>query len=166
MRRHVSAGCALIGLLACTGPVRNEPGREVRTPPAAAEQEVIAVAEALFSAMHTRDTAQIRTLFVPEAQVVPLGVDGPLPAEPQMRSVSEFVTSIGRPGEPLIERMWEPRVNIDHELASLWAPYDFHIGERFSHCGSNAFHLVRQPGGWRILALAYTVQTTGCVTGD
>lgn len=58
--------------------------------------------------------------------------------------------------------MWDAEVEVSGDLATLWAPYDFHIGERFSHCGFDAFHFVRQDGAWRIAALTYTVQTSGC----
>ena len=29
--------------------------------------------------------------------------------------------------------MWDPEVQVDGDIAALWAPYDFHIGGRFSH---------------------------------
>ena len=49
-------------------------------------------------------------------------------------------------------------------MATLWATYDFHQGERFTHCGIDAFDFVRSGGEWRIVALTYTVQTVGCET--
>lgn len=140
-------------------------GGAAAVPAPGADSEIIAVAEALFSAMRARDTTTIRELFVPEAQIVALRSGGPPAAAPQMRSAEAFVASIGRPGEILAERMWDPQVRIDGDLATLWAPYEFHVGDRFSHCGSDAFHLIRAEGRWRIVALTYTVQTTGCTGG-
>jgi hypothetical protein len=58
--------------------------------------------------------------------------------------------------------MWDPRVELSGDLAALWAPYDFHLGERFSHCGHDAFHLRRTGEGWQIVALSYTIRRTGC----
>lgn len=61
-------------------------------------------------------------------------------------TVSAFVTSIARNQEDLLERMWNPKVEVQGNLASLWAPYDFHIGGRFSHRGTDALHLLRANG--------------------
>jgi hypothetical protein len=163
--RRLLLGILALSLAGCATASRVPGDTAVGAGSPAAEAEVIAVAEALFSAMRTRDTTAIRALFVPEVQIVSLRAGRTSSAEPQGRSVSQFITSIARPGDELRERMWDPRVQMDGELATLWAPYDFHIGERFSHCGYDAFHLVRQGGEWRIAALTYTVQTTGCATG-
>ena len=155
---------AALSLAGCATPSPAPGDTPPGTYPLAPEQEVVAVAEALFSAMRTRDTAAIRDLFVPEMQIVALRAGDASTARTQGRSVSEFITSIARPGDELKERMWDPQVQMNGDLAALWAPYDFHVGERFSHCGYDAFHLVRQGGRWKILALTYTVQTTGCAT--
>ena len=76
--------------------------------------------------------------------------------------MDQFLASIAKPGDTLYERMWDPEVRVDGDIAALWAPYDFRIGERFSHCGHDAFHLVRQDGRWRISAIAYTVREEDC----
>ena len=44
----------------------------------------------------------------------------------------------------------------------VWAPYDFHVNGAFSHCGVDVFSLVRTAEGWRIAAVAYTVEREGC----
>jgi hypothetical protein len=43
-----------------------------------------------------------------------------------------------------------------------WAPYDFHLDGKLSHCGIDSFGLVRGADGWRIAGISYTVQKTGC----
>ena len=42
------------------------------------------------------------------------------------------------------------------------APYDFHRDGEFSHCGVDAFTLVRTESGWKISGGVYTVETEGC----
>jgi hypothetical protein len=64
--------------------------------------------------------------------------------------------------ERLLERMWTPVVRVQGAIATLWTPYDFHVDGRFSHCGVDTATLLRTGGGWRIAALVYTVQRTGC----
>lgn len=130
--------------------------------PAPAEAELHAAANALFAAMASRDTAALRAMFTPDARLVSMRVQAG--GEPVVRTttVSEFVASIARGTETLRERMWDPEVQVADDFAALWAPYDFHVGERFSHCGHDAFHFARTATGWKIAALTYTVRTSPC----
>lgn len=120
---------------------------------------VLLAAEALFQAMHDRDTAALDTLLHPRAQIVAVSERGV-----GVRTAAEWIPTVAQSAEALRERMWETQVEIDGDLATLWAPYDFHRGERFSHCGTDAFQFVRERGGWKLISVAFTVRTTGCVT--
>lgn len=123
--------------------------------------EVVAVAERLFAAMESRDTAAIRALFLPQAQIIAVErIEGS--QRMRVRTIAEFLPGIVSAPETLVERMWDPEVRIEGGLATLWAPYDFHRGAQFSHCGTDAFQLVRTEGGWRIAILSYTIQRQGC----
>ena len=53
-------------------------------------------------------------------------------------------------------------VKIDGELAMVWAPYKFYIGEKFSHCGVDCFQLVKLNGEWKIQYLVDTRRRQGC----
>lgn len=129
--------------------------------PNAESAGVVAVAERLFAAMESRDTAAIRALFLPQAQIVAVErIEGR--ERMRVRTIAEFLPGIVSAPEPLVERMWAPEVRIEGGLATLWAPYDFHRGAQFSHCGTDAFQLVRADGGWRIAILSYTIQREGC----
>ncbi len=58
---------------------------------------------------------------------------------------------------PLIERMFDPEVRISGDLAMVWTPYDFYIGDEFSHCGADALTLARSTANsWTIIALSWT----------
>jgi uncharacterized protein YecT (DUF1311 family) len=120
---------------------------------------VLLAAEALFQAMHDSDTAALDTLLHPRAQIVSVSEQGV-----KVRTAAEWIPTVALSAEVLRERMWDAEVRIDGELATLWAPYDFHRGERFSHCGTDAFQFVREGGGWKLISVAYTVRTTGCET--
>lgn len=130
---------------------------------AVADREaVIAAVQTLFDAMRTRDTVAIRAAFTPGAQLVSIRTVPGAPARFQTQPLGAFVTTIGRASEELVERMWDPRVEIAGDIASLWAPYEFRRGAAFSHCGHDAVHLARTGEGWKIVGIAYTVITTGC----
>ena len=71
----------------------------------------------------------------------------------------------GRAGEramrydaPVLERGFRPEVRISGPLATVWLPYDFHLDGRWSHCGVDQFTLVRTAAGWRIAAMAWTIE--------
>jgi len=65
--------------------------------------------------------------------------------------------------EKLTERYWSPTVLVTDHIAVFWAPYDFYIDGKFSHCGTDAIDLVKVDGGWKIGNSMWTVQKTGCV---
>jgi hypothetical protein len=136
-----------------------------RTAPAPAPNPdadaVIAVTNLLFDAMRTRDTAMVRSLFTPQARLVSLGRQNGVPAMRE-RAVAEFVVSVATAPEPMVERMWNVDVRVEGDLATLWAPYDFYRGERFSHCGMETLQFVRVRGAWLIASFSYTVQPQGC----
>lgn len=78
------------------------------------------------------------------------------------RSTNEsYLAQVGQ-RQGLVERMWNPTVMIHKDLATVWAPYDFHRDGTFSHCGVDVFLLARDKGRWKILSAAYTVEPKGC----
>ena len=38
----------------------------------------------------------------------------------------------------------------------VWTRYDFYIDSEFSHCGTDAWIMLRTDQGWRIASLAWT----------
>lgn len=125
------------------------------------EQQVIAAAERLFGAMRAKDTDTLRALLHDEARLVSVRASG----EMTVRSKEEWIRGIAGSSVLLDERMRQPEVRIDGHLATLWAPYTFRRGDQVSHCGTNAFQYVRVAGEWRLIAIAFTTQTTGCDSG-
>jgi len=125
------------------------------------EQQVVTVVEQLFNGIETQDTVLLAQLLDPGAQLVSVReVDG----APRWtrRTKVDFLTGIVANDVTMVERMWDPEVRIDGDIATLWAPYDFHIDGEFSHCGYDGFHLTRQESRWIISTITYTVRTTGC----
>lgn len=121
---------------------------------------VNAVVTRLFDGMRARDTASMRAAFAPGATLQSVGADGqvrPTPIDVWMGSVAN-----GPVGIVLDERLGTPIVQVSGNLATLWVEYWFFAGERFSHCGFDAFVLAKSAGAWRILSVADTRQREGC----
>jgi hypothetical protein len=47
-------------------------------------------------------------------------------------------------------------VELDGPLASVWVEYSFYLGNKFLHCGIDAFQIARDGDAWRIVALMDT----------
>ena len=125
------------------------------------EKQVVAVAEALFDAMRSKDTAALRRLFLPEARLMAVDERGS-PGTVTFSDRDQFVELIASSEVELQERMWSPKVEIDGNIASIWTPYDFHIDGAFSHCGVDGFHMVRVGGDWKIGHISYNRRVEGC----
>ena len=132
--------------------------------PQADSSAVVAVVQRLFDGMASGDTAALRRLLLPGMHFVSLTADPPATTGPRIQSDSAFVQRLGSRRQRLLERMWEPVVHLQGSIATVWAPYDFHIDGTWSHCGIDSATLLRTAQGWQIAALVYTVQRTGCPT--
>ncbi len=60
------------------------------------------------------------------------------------------------------ERIWEPEISIQGEMANVRAPYDFHVDNQFSHCGVDVFNLLKTAEGWKVTSITYDVLKTDC----
>jgi hypothetical protein len=119
-------------------------------------QDAVAVVRRLFDAMRAQDTAAMRTTLAATARLVATGTNQQ--GQPTVRAVpiDGWLRSVGGARARPDERIYEPEVRVDQNLATVWTRYDFFVGENFSHCGYDAFQLVRTGGQWRIVQIADT----------
>jgi hypothetical protein len=130
----------------------------------AAHDSVMMPIKRLFDGMRAHDSSMIRSVFVQGAMMMG-GVPRPnAPQAVRFTSIDGFVTAAGAPGDAWDEQIYDPIVQIDGGLASVWVFYTFHAGTRFTHCGVDAIQLVRTTEGWKISVLADTRRSTGCET--
>ena len=132
---------------------------------AAAEREALAVVTGLFDAMRSRDTATLRSSFAEGTMLTSVSMREGRPAV-QRSPIDSWITSVaGAPAGLLLdERLYNPRVQLSDGLATVWVEYDFYTGDKFSHCGVDAFILVRLADGWKVASLADTRRREGCPT--
>lgn len=135
----------------------------VATAPLAAQSPdhdaAYAVVKQLFDGMRARDTTAMRAAFVPNASMQSLAAGGV-----RFESVDGWIRSIATAPAGLVldERLANPQIHIDGDLANIWVDYWFFAGERFSHCGVDAILLARRDGGWRIFSVVDTRHREGC----
>ena len=138
------------------------------TPRAAAAQTpadtaaVLATVQGLFDAMLAHDSVALARVVTRDGVFAVAVVDGDSIRRFTHQPLAGFIASIGQPGPDLLERIWHPHVMIEGPFAAVWTAYDFHIGDRFNHCGIDVFTLARIGDAWRITGGSYTVQQQGC----
>jgi len=118
----------------------------------AEEQAVLAPIHAMFDGMSKRDAAAIKAPTMPGGTMV-LMRDG----KPVQLTFEDFANRVGKPGTTQIEeRIHDPLVRIDNDLAVVWVPFDFFVDGKVDHCGTDLFSLVRVDGKWIIASVADT----------
>lgn len=127
-------------------------------------REVLAVVQRLFDAMGARDSAAMRTIFEPGARLVGMRARADGSTVLQSLPWERFAAfAAGDARARWTERVVDPEVRVRGALATVWAHYTFHFGETPSHCGVDAVQLLRMADGWRIVSIADTFESTGCL---
>ena len=123
---------------------------------------VMAVVTRLFDGMRAGDSAVVRSVFHPKAQLSTAVVRQGTPSV-EFEGIDGFITAVGTPhAEVWDERIKNPQVLIDGTFATVWVDYGFYLGGKFSHCGVDAFQLAKVGTDWKIIALADTRRQQGC----
>ncbi len=121
------------------------------------EQELVAAVDTFFEYLHRRDTAQLRQTFHPQVSMKSVQYKNGLPVLTET-TLPEMLQNIGK--LPMTTKIQEKllgyHVQIDAELATVWTPYQFFINDQLSHCGANAFTLVKTDGKWLIINIIDT----------
>lgn len=129
--------------------------------PTTERDAVLAAMQAFFDAMAAKDAQAMRRVLVEDGSFhAMLEADG----KTSMRTFPNagFLRDLPAMTVRMRERMWAPEVRIHGPIATVWAHYDFWMDGKPSHCGMDAFNLVRTAGGWKIAGGIYTVQRDGC----
>jgi hypothetical protein len=149
-------------LLAAAGPLRAQAAPSSSAPTKhAQEAEVLAVVNKLWEAMRTRDSAMARTVFDTSARMFRV-VERDSTRSIRVDRLDGFIRAIGGARDPWIERMVNPEVRVDQNIASVWTWYDFTVNGRQNHCGYDSIELARTSDGWKIVFLSDTRQPAPC----
>ncbi len=120
------------------------------------QEKVMATITELFDGYRAADSSRVRAVFTENASLMRVGEkDG----DPHLGggSIDGFVNYVGSGLDKLHdEPLWDYKVNIDGNLASVWTKYAFYLGGKFHHCGAESFQLFKSKDGWKIFLLADT----------
>jgi hypothetical protein len=133
--------------------------------PSSDEREVMAVVVRLFDGMRAGDSAMVRSTFDTAATMATAVIrpSGEAMYRFDADGVTGFANAVGTPHDKVWdEKLWDVKVLIDRNLATVWTKYAFFLGSDFSHCGVDTFTLAKGAQGWKIIFLADTRQREGC----
>jgi hypothetical protein len=127
------------------------------------EKELVAVIDTFFAYFHKADTANIRALFHPKATLKSLKYkeNKPEVSEDNLQGLLLALANLPKTTK-IEERLLTYKVQIDADLATVWTPYQFFVNDKFSHCGANAFTLVKVADKWQIIAIIDTRRKEKC----
>jgi hypothetical protein len=143
---------AILATVLCTG------GFAAAQPAAAEREAVLTVMQTFFDTMAAKDVDGARKILQPQGRFHAMRMrDG----KPDVRAFSneEYFADLKASKQAMRERMWNPEVRIHGLIATVWTPYDFWIDGKFSHCGIDAFDLIRTEEGWKIAGGSYTIES-------
>lgn len=126
--------------------------------PASERDEVLKIVQAFFDTMTARDVEGARKILQPQGRFHATRMrDG----KPEIRAFSneEYFADLQAAKTRMQERIWNPEVRIRGTIATVWAPYDFWIDGKLSHCGIDAFDLIKTEEGWKLAGGVYTLES-------
>lgn len=132
------------------------------------KEEVMNVVKRVFEAMRTNDSTLLKQSFVDSPNMFTAMINQEGKSMLVEGDFQKFINAVGAPKEVVLnEPIWNEKVEIDGNLAQVWVDYAFYLTDQFSHCGVDAFHLVRQEEeGWKIFHLVDTRRKEGCDIPD
>jgi len=127
------------------------------------EDGVKAVISKLFTSMKASDEQAVLSCFADNAIMQSIIKDKEGKNTVKSDGVAGFAAFVGKqPKGAADERIVFETVKIDGDLAFAWTPYQFFYNGKFSHCGVDAFGLIKVNGVWKIHYLIDTKRKDNC----
>ncbi|MEM9896102.1 MAG: nuclear transport factor 2 family protein [Bacteroidota bacterium] len=125
--------------------------------------KVMKVINEVFDAMRTNDSTLLKACFIASPHMFTLYEKEDGSSSLSKGDFQKFASTVGQSkAQVWDERIWNEKVEIDGNLASVWVDYAFFIEDQLSHCGVDAIHLVKDEGYWKIFHLADTRRKDPC----
>ncbi len=123
------------------------------------KQEVLKVVNDFFHTLENKDSTTFNNLFLENAYAYSVRQQG------DSTLVQNSILKASASKNILKERLREEEitVHINKSVAAVWAPYDFWVNDKHSHCGYEVFTLIKKDAAWKIASLTYSVEQDTCI---
>jgi hypothetical protein len=146
LRAVLSAACAIAMLLSIA---------PTATAASAEEKAVLAAFQAMLDGLGKRDKAAMLTQLLPGGSAT-LMRNG----KPVQMTFEALTDRLSQPGnETHEERIREPLIRVDGNVAIIWAPFEFLLNGKVDHCGRDIVTLVRVDERWLIATIGDNSRT-------
>ena len=129
-------------------------------PPDFETANVLAPIQQLFGAFEAGDSAAMLRIVYPDGRVTATGQRA-TGSGLRSQSWTEFAQRV-TPTSRFTETISNPAVEVDGDVAMVWAPFVVRIDGKVANCGYDLFDLVRDKGAWKIMNLTFSSRTTDC----
>lgn len=143
-------------------PVQPLPKGTGLPPPVSEETEVMRPVDALFAGIAVRDARAIGDTLRPDATATIASEDPDGTRHVTHFSRDALLARFAPGAEKFEERLSDPAIEIDGDIAYVWGRYNFYIDGKLHHCGYDHFDMVRENGNWKIQNATWSSRTTGC----
>ena len=126
------------------------------------EKDSLAVVNKMFTEMANHNPAAIAELYTKDSNLTAIirRKDG---KNSIMAFTGEaFSKNFSEKKNEIKEDMYAPEIKIYGDLAVIHGRYVFFVDGKISHCGTNAFHLVKTETGWKIANASSTIDPSAC----
>lgn len=129
------------------------------------EEAVLQTVDRFFEAYYDRSAAGVKATLAQGALGHGLIVDGESRGITAPIDMHQWADNLKTLTTRNNELYWEPQVEIRAGvLAQFWAPYVIEIDGVVTHCGIDAFTLVKVDEEWKLSSLQFTMEPGGCAS--
>ena len=79
----------------------------------------------------------------------------------RQQSWAEFAQRV-KPDSRFTETIGNPAIEVDGDIAMVWAPFVVRVDGKVSNCGYDLFDLIRENGQWKVMNLTFSSRVTNC----
>lgn len=117
----------------------------------------------MFDGMREGDSAKVSSVFRKDVRMFTAYKKDTGESVLHEGKLSNFLKAVGTAHDEIWdEKLYNTTIQIDGDIAQVWTDYSFYLGETFSHCGVDAFQLVKENNKWGIINLMDTRRKEAC----
>ena len=122
-----------------------------------AETRVREAADALFRALRDEDKTQLADRMVETGMIFVHNQMDPMNPRVDVIPVTDHLARWEKGTRKVDEIMLYDIVLVERDMAQVWGPYTFWVGEMITHCGYNSMSMVQTDDGWKVANTSFTM---------
>lgn len=123
---------------------------------------VLAPVNAFFAAIAASDPKAVLAVVRPDGGATYAAENADGTRTITRRTWAEVAARFAPGADRFEERISDPAIESDGDIAMVWAPYTFRINGKLHHCGVDHFDLIREAGTWKIANASWSSRLSGC----